>query len=92
MRKAQLALSGLFIILLFYPYPVLATGNELSVEEIQQSDCIILKKDRTLAEQMTEANTIYEILYSFDLKGAKITIPQGCTLKFSGGRFSNSIW
>ena len=40
-------------------------------------------------EMINQANTIYEIRYDFDLNGAEITIPAGCTLDFQGGSFSN---
>lgn len=46
---------------------------------------VILRKDKTFAEQVTQANTIYEIRYDFDLNGAEIEIKEGCTLKFDGG-------
>lgn len=50
---------------------------------------VILRKDKTFAEQVTIPNTIYEIRYQFDLGGASVTIPAGCVLKFIGGQLSN---
>lgn len=50
---------------------------------------IILRKNKIFAEQVTQSNTIYEIRYVFDLGGASVTIPAGCTLKFVGGKLSN---
>lgn len=50
---------------------------------------VILRKDKTFAEQVTEANTIYEIRYDFDLRGESVTIPENCVLKFEGGSLSN---
>ena len=50
---------------------------------------VILRTNRTFAEQVTLPNTIYEIRYSFDLGGASVTIPAGCVLKFNGGRIYN---
>jgi len=35
---------------------------------------------------INQPNTIYEIRYDFDLNGEEITIPEGCTLKFEGGK------
>ena len=52
---------------------------------------VILRKNKSFAEQVTKENTIYEIRYNFDLNGATITIPQGCVLKFEGGKLSNGI-
>lgn len=49
----------------------------------------ILRKSSTFAAQVTEANTIYEVRYEFDLNGGSVTIPSGCVLKFNGGRVVN---
>lgn len=46
---------------------------------------IILRSNKTLAEQVTEENTIYEIRYDFDLNGETLEIPEGCVLDFKGG-------
>lgn len=35
------------------------------------------------------ANTIYKIVSDIDLQGETLTIPEGCTLDFQGGSFSN---
>ena len=45
---------------------------------------VILRRNKTFAEQVTQANTIYEIRYDFDLD-SEFTIPQDCILKFVGG-------
>lgn len=58
-----------------------ATGN--------QTGYVILRKNKTLASQLTRANTIYEVRYGFDLSGASVTIPSGCVLKFVGGMLVN---
>lgn len=50
---------------------------------------LVLKKNKTFAEQVTQQNTIYEIRYPFDLGGASVTIPTGCVLKFDGGSLLN---
>lgn len=50
---------------------------------------VILRKNKTFAEQVTQANTIYEIRYDFDLNGAEVTIPNNCILKFAGGSIKN---
>lgn len=50
---------------------------------------VILRTDKTFAEQVTESDTIYEIRYAFDLGGGSVTFPSGCTLLFNGGRLSN---
>lgn len=52
---------------------------------------VILRKDKTFAEQVTQANTIYEIRYVFDLEGTEVTIPKGCVLKFEGGSIKSGV-
>ena len=50
---------------------------------------VVLDKDKTFAEQVTQENTIYEIRYDFDLGGQTREIPAGCVLKFEGGTLKN---
>lgn len=50
---------------------------------------VILKKNKSLIEQVTKANTIYEVRYSYDLSGETLEMPDNCTLKFFGGRIYN---
>ena len=50
---------------------------------------VILRKNKTFAEQVTKANTIYEIRYAFDLSGASVSLPAGCVLYFNGGKLEN---
>lgn len=50
---------------------------------------IIIRKDKAFAEQVTQANTIYEIRYDFDLNGEQINIPSYSILFFNGGSLSN---
>ena len=49
----------------------------------------ILRGDLTFAEQITEANTVYEIRYDFDLNNSTVNVPSGAILKFCGGSISN---
>ena len=48
-----------------------------------------VKKNILTAVMLSEANTIYEIRYDFDLNGETIEMQEGCTLKFKGGSLSN---
>ena len=50
---------------------------------------VILRKNKSFAEQVIKTNTIYEIRYDFDLNGEEITIPESCILDFQGGSLSN---
>ncbi len=52
---------------------------------------VVLKQTKTVAEQLVDTDTIYEIRYDFNLDGETITIPKDCILKFNGGSFSNGI-
>lgn len=45
---------------------------------------IILRKDKTFEEQVSQSKTIYEIRYDFNLT-AEFTMPEDCVLKFVGG-------
>lgn len=40
---------------------------------------------------INQPNTIYEIGYDYDLNGATITIPEGCTLNFVGGKIIGGV-
>lgn len=40
-------------------------------------------------EMMSKANTRYIIQYDYDLNGETITVPEGCTLDFQGGKLVN---
>lgn len=50
-----------------------------------------IKGQTNLLEQamFPEPNTIYEVIYNYDLGGQTITIPENCTLLFNGGKFEN---
>lgn len=52
---------------------------------------IILRQNKTFAEQLTQTNTIYEIRYDFDLNGEEVAIPEDCVLKFDGGKLLNGV-
>lgn len=57
---------------------------------VNQMGYVILRKNKTFAEQVTKENTIYEIRYEFDLDGDEVTIPAGCELRFIGGTVKGS--
>lgn len=50
---------------------------------------VILRKNKSFAEQVIYDNTIYEIGYDFDLDGKTVSIPSNCILKFTGGSIDN---
>ena len=49
----------------------------------------VLLPGKSFAEQVTEANTIYEIRDVFEIS-SNFTMPTGCTLKFTGGKLTGS--
>lgn len=50
---------------------------------------VILRQNKSFKEQITKANTIYEIRYNFDLGLTIVDVPENCILKFEGGSLSN---
>lgn len=50
---------------------------------------VILRKNKSLAEQLTQSNTIYEVRYDFDLNGGTVEVPSDCVLDFRGGSIKN---
>lgn len=52
---------------------------------------VILRKNKSFSEQVTNENTIYEIRYNFTLS-EDITIPKNCILKFNGGSISSNSY
>ncbi len=50
---------------------------------------VILRQNKSFKEQVTKANTIYEIRYDFNLGGEEVEIPENCVLKFEGGSLRN---
>lgn len=71
-----------------------AAGTEAAYREYDSENpnglgYLVLEKDKTFAEQVTEANTIYEIRYDYDIS-EDFTIPSGCTLLFNGGSINGA--
>lgn len=62
-------------------------GYKVLEKNIQTVDSV--KKNILTAVMLSEANTIYEIRYDFDLNGETIEMQEGCTLKFEGGSLKN---
>ena len=49
----------------------------------------VLSSDKTFAQQVTDANTIYEIRYDFDFGNTTVNMPANCILHFNGGSIHN---
>lgn len=50
---------------------------------------IEMTQDMVATNQIQEMNTYYIIKETIDLRGNELIIPEGCTLKFEGGRLMN---
>lgn len=61
------------------------TGSEATVGESSKTEL----RNLITAVMLSEANTIYEIRYSFDLDGKTLEVHENCTLKFEGGSIKN---
>ena len=66
-------------------FDVADTGVTLVIEDSTKS----AKRNILTQVMINQPNTIYEIRYDFDLNGANVKIPDGCTLKFEGGSVAN---
>lgn len=59
-------------------------NNAWTIDETEQKTVnLVTQSDFNIS------NTIYEIAYDIDLNGQLITIPEGCTLKYAGGKIMN---
>lgn len=70
---------------------VLKIANRPYNADTNSMGYVILNRNKSFAEQVTEENTIYEIRYKFNLEKQNVILPSGCILKFNGGKLSNGI-
>ena len=68
---------------------VLSLKDRNYIEGVSEMGYVILRKNKSFAEQVIKENTIYEIRYAFTLS-KNITIPNNCVLKFEGGSISGA--
>lgn len=66
-------------------FSAVGTGALCSVEDYSKIEL----RNLLTAVMLSEANTIYEIRYDFDLDGEELVIPINCTLQFNGGKLCN---
>ena len=72
-------------------------GGKLQLKDRHYGDgmgYVILRKDKTFAEQVTEENTIYEVRYDFEVGGTvdvPFEMPSNCILKFNGGKLKSGV-
>lgn len=70
------------------------SDNKLTLKDRGTEDgrgYVILRKTKSFSEQVTNANTIYEVRYNFDLNGETVTLPEKSVLRFNGGSLKNGI-
>ena len=56
---------------------------------LEKMSRVTVRKNKPIAEQLTQINTIYKIRHEFDLQGDTLIIPEGCKLKFKKGKIKN---
>lgn len=69
-------------------FSVTATDSNSTPESIT-SGVVYPNIQSTQQSKFNKSNVIYKIVDSIDLGNAVLTIPEGCTLDFQGGSFSN---
>lgn len=98
MNKTMVGWGGMKCLLVFLCFMLIdshskaiAMGGMVSNKVLCQGSYVVLRNDKSLSEQLTTPNTIYEIPNNFDLNGKTVKIPEGCLLRFSGGIISNGL-
>lgn len=66
-------------------FSAVGTGASCSIEDSTKTEL----RNLLTPVMINQPNTIYEIRYDFDLNGYTIEMPDGCTLVFNGGEFTN---
>lgn len=66
-------------------FSAVGTGASCSIKDNTKTEL----RNLLTAVMINQPNTIYEIRYDFDLNGYTIEMPDGCTLIFNGGEFTN---
>ena len=67
---------------------------EIKDDKVNSLGYVILRADKSFAEQITADHTIYEIRYSFDVGGTTdkpVIMPANSILRFTGGRLDNGV-
>lgn len=73
------------------------TSNEQNLLQFKNRSAVdgmgyvILRKNKTFAEQVTQESTIYEVRYDFDLNATSVVIPSNCKFISNGGSVNNGI-
>ena len=80
----------LFLLLGFFSLPENVSASQYtSIHDASNMNQVLLDRNKPFEEQVKEANTIYVIRYSFDLKQKDIVLPDNIVLSFEGGCIKN---
>lgn len=85
-------LLSLILMSAFYAYPMEIQDNAYVPEASLVAEgigTVLLSQNKGFGEQLRTENTIYEIRYDYDLRGAVVSVPSGCELRFDGGSLRN---
>lgn len=72
--------------------PIVAKANKKSDANSLSSDTfgyVLINSEQPFAKQVVHANTLYEIRNDINLGDVRVKMPDGCALRFSGGRLNN---
>ena len=66
-------------------------GGELGADYagLLKNDYVVLQPGKSLSNQITKENTVYEIKNDFNLQGQTLVLPNRCALFFNGGVIRN---
>ena len=69
---------------------VLSFKDRTYIEGVDEMGYVILRKNKSFAEQVTKKNTIYEIRYDFNFGDTSFEIPNNCIVIGNGGSIKNA--
>ena len=84
--------TNLFMLSLFVFLPIVVNANEACVSKSILPDTsryVSINNGQHFSKQVVCTNTLYEIRNDINLENAYVKIPDGCILRFSGGRLYN---
>lgn len=79
--------TTLFFLLAVAAMPVMASSVMVKSDAGKKE--VVLTRCKSLEKQLTEPNVTYVVKRKHNLKGKEVSLPQGCCLKFKGGRIFN---
>lgn len=71
------------------PIVNVAVGGSSHVKPASKLNFVLVKANADFIAQINEPNTIYQIRWTFDLKGRTLNVPANCRFDFIGGQIKN---